>query len=390
MQDVVVPVSAFVHDLKNAVEGAFGFVALRGEITNLTRAYSGHIYFTLKDNDAQIKCALFKNQQKMNKAEIKNDAEYVVYGRISVYEPRTEITLVASLIVPFGEGLAAMQLKMLKEKLSKEGVFDDIHKKPLPEYPAVVGVVTAESGAAIHDIIRVSRKRFPAAQIVLSPALVQGKDAHLSIISALEKLSVLDEVEVIIIGRGGGSKEDLDAFNSEELARAVIKCEKPIVSAVGHETDTSILDLAASFSVATPSAAAELIFPDSAEIMQSVKNSERIMKKETEGILFAKFMQLDNLTLSLKNPKEIINSILHDTEKLMFKAEKILKELINQKNAELSELEKRLETVNPLSPLQRGFAIVSQNGKTIKKSVELEPKSPFEIRFGDGKVEIKE
>ena len=390
MQDVVVPVSAFVHDLKNAVEGAFGFVALRGEITNLTRAYSGHIYFTLKDNDAQIKCALFKNQQKMNKAEIKNDAEYVVYGRISVYEPRTEITLVASLVVPFGEGLAAMQLKMLKEKLYKEGVFDDIHKKPLPEYPAVVGVVTAESGAAIHDIIRVSRKRFPAAQIVLSPALVQGKDAHLSIISALEKLSALDEIEVIIIGRGGGSKEDLDAFNSEDLARAVIKCEKPIVSAVGHETDTSILDLAASFSVATPSAAAELIFPDSSEIMQSVKNSERIMKKETEGILFAKFMQLDNLTLSLKNPKEIINSILHDTEKLMFKAEKILKELINRKSAELSELEKRLETVNPLSPLQRGFAIVSQNGKTIKKSVELEPKSPFEIRFGDGKVEIKE
>ena len=390
MQEIVVPVSAFVHDLKNAVEGAFGFVALRGEITNLTRAYSGHIYFTLKDNDAQIKCALFKNQQKMNKAEIKNDAEYVVYGRISVYEPRTEITLVASLVVPFGEGLAAMQLKMLKEKLSKEGVFDDIHKKPLPEYPAVVGVVTAESGAAIHDIIRVSRKRFPAAQIVLSPALVQGKDAHLSIIAALKKLSALDEVEVIIIGRGGGSKEDLDAFNSEDLARAVIKCEKPIVSAVGHETDTSILDLAASFSVATPSAAAELIFPDSAEIMQSVKNSERIMKKETEGILFSKFMQLDNLTLSLKNPKEIINSILHDTERLMFRAESTLKEMINRKFAELSELEKMLETVNPLSPLQRGFAIVSQNGKTIKKSVELEPKSPFEIRFGDGKVEIRD
>ena len=390
MQDVVVPVSAFVHDLKNAVEGAFGFVALRGEITNLTRAYSGHIYFTLKDNDAQIKCALFKNQQKMNKAELKNDAEYVVYGRISVYEPRTEITLVASLVVPFGEGLAAMQLKMLKEKLYKEGVFDQSHKKPLPEYPAVVGVVTAESGAAIHDIIKVSRKRFPAAQIVLSPALVQGRDAHLSIIAALEKLSALDEVEVIIIGRGGGSKEDLEPFNSEELARRVIACEKPLVSAVGHETDTTILDLAASFSVATPSAAAELIFPDSTEILQNTKHTVDLMRKETEGILFSKFMQLDNLTLSLKNPKEIINSILHDTERLMFKAEKILKELINQKSAELSDLEKRLETVNPLSPLQRGFAIVSQNGKTVKKSVELEPASPFEIRFGDGKVRIKE
>lgn len=388
MQDVVVPVSAFVKDLKNAVEGAFGFVALRGEITNLTRAYSGHIYFTLKDNDAQIKCALFKNQRKMNRAELKNDAEYVVYGRISVYEPRTEITLVASLVVPFGEGLAAMQLKMIKEKLQKEGVFDDIHKKPLPEYPAVIGVVTAESGAAIHDIIRVSRKRFPAAQIILSPALVQGKDAHLSIIAALERLSALDEVEAIIIGRGGGSKEDLEPFNSEELARAVIRCEKPIVSAVGHETDTTILDLAASFSVATPSAAAELIFPDSSEIMQSVKNSEKMMKKQAENILFSKFMMLDNLTLSLKNPKDIINSVLHDTEKLMFRAESALKEMINRKFTELSELEKQLETVNPLSPLARGFAIVSQNGKTVKKSVELEPASPFEIRFGDGKVKI--
>jgi exodeoxyribonuclease VII large subunit len=388
MQDVVVPVSAFVKDLKNAVEGAFGFVALRGEITNLTRAYSGHIYFTLKDNDAQIKCALFKNQQKMNRAELKNDAEYVVYGRISVYEPRTEITLVASLVVPFGEGLAAMQLKMIKEKLQKEGVFDDIHKKPLPEYPAVIGVVTAESGAAIHDIIRVSRKRFPAAQIILSPALVQGKDAHLSIIAALERLSALDEVEAIIIGRGGGSKEDLEPFNSEELARAVIRCGKPIVSAVGHETDTTILDLAASFSVATPSAAAELIFPDSSEIMQSVKNSEKMMKKQAENILFSKFMMLDNLTLSLKNPKDIINSVLHDTEKLMFRAESALKEMINRKFTELSELEKQLETVNPLSPLARGFAIVLQNGKTVKKSVELEPASPFEIRFGDGKVKI--
>lgn len=388
MQEIVVPVSAFVRDLKNAVEGAFGFVALRGEISNLTRAYSGHIYFTLKDNDAQIKCALFKNQQKMNRVEIKNDAEYVVYGRISVYEPRTEITLVASLVVPFGEGLAAMQLKMLKEKLQKEGVFDAVHKKPLPEYPATIGVVTAESGAAIHDIIRVSRKRFPAAEIVLSPALVQGKEAPASIIAAFERLSKLEEVEVIIVGRGGGSKEDLEPFNSEELARAVIKCEKPVVSAVGHETDSTILDLAASFSVATPSAAAELIFPDSSEITQNIDHSLHLMKKQAENILFSKFMQLDNLTLSLKNPKEIINSILHDTERLMFKAEKTLKEIINRKSAELSDLEKRLETVNPLSPLQRGFAIVSQNGKTVKKSVELEPKSPFEIRFGDGKVKI--
>ena len=389
MQEVVVPVSAFVRDLKNAVEGAFGLVALRGEMTNLTKAYSGHIYFTLKDNDAQIKCALFKNQQKMNRAELVNDAEYIVYGRISVYEPRSEITLVASLVVPFGEGMAAMQLKILKEKLYKEGIFDQSHKKPLPEYPRTVGVVTAESGAAIHDIIRVSRKRFPAAEIVLSPALVQGKEASASIVAALKRLEKLDEIEVVIIGRGGGSKEDLDAFNSEELARAVIAFEKPVVSAVGHETDSTILDLAASFSVATPSAAAELIFPDASEISQNVDNYLNLLKKQTEGLLFSKFMQLDNLTLSLKNPNEIISGIFHRTEKLMLKAEASVKEIIGRKITELSELDKLLEMNNPLYPLSKGFAIVSQNGKTVKTSRKLKTKEPFEIRFGDGVAEIK-
>ena len=161
-----------------------------------------------------------------------------------------------------------------------------------------------------------------------------------------------------------------------------------MVSTAGHETDSTILDLAAIFSVATPSAAAELIFPDSSEITQNIDHSLHLMKKQTENILFSKFMRLDNLTLSLKNPKEIINDILHRTEKLMFRAETTLKELLNRKNAELSELEKQLEMVNPLSPLQRGFAIVSQNGKTVKKSVELSQESPFEIRFGDGKVKI--
>lgn len=388
MQDVVVPVSSFVKDLKNAVEGAFGFVALRGELTNLSKAFSGHIYFTLKDSEAQIKCALFKGQQKMNHAELKNDCEYIVYGRISVYEPRTEITLIASLVVPYGEGMAAMQLKMLKEKLQKEGVFDAIHKKPLPEYPKTVGVVTAESGAAIHDIIRVSRKRFPAAEIVLSPALVQGKDAHLSIVAALERLAKAEDVEVIIVGRGGGAKEDLEPFNSEELARAVIKCEKPVVSAVGHETDTTILDLAASYSVATPSAAAELIFPDASEIMYNADNTLNLLKKQTEGIFFSNMMKLDNLALSLKDPSKVISETLHKAEKIILRAEATLKEMLRQKASQLSELEKKLEKNNPLSPLARGFAIVSQDGKTVKKSTDLKTDRSFEITFGDGKVKI--
>lgn len=385
MNDIVVPVSIFVKDLKNAVEGAFGFVALRGELTNLTRAYSGHLYFTLKEGEAQIKCALFKNRQKINRCELKPDEEYIVYGKISVYEARTEITLAVSLIIPYGEGTAAARLKMLKEKLRNEGVFDAVHKKSLPKFPKTIGVVTAENGAAIHDVITTSRKKFPPAEIILSPSLVQGKEADLNLIRALERVSAIEEVEAIIIGRGGGLQEDLEPFNSEELARAVIKSPKPVVSAVGHETDVTILDLAASFSVATPTAAAELIFPDSSEILSFVSNSLNLLKKQMESEITSRVVYLDNLTLSLKNPSEIIQTCRHKTESLLFKAQSAVREIILKKFNRLAELEKGIEANNPLSPLARGFAIVSQNGKTVKSKEDLHERESFEIGFKDGK-----
>jgi exodeoxyribonuclease VII large subunit len=386
MNDVVVPVSALVRDLKHAVEGAFGFVAVRGELTNLSKAYSGHIYFTLKDSEAQIKCALFKNQQRMNHAELKVDAEYIVYGKLSVYEQRSEITLIANLIIPYGEGMAAMKLKMLKEKLSREGVFDVSHKKQLPQFPQVIGVVTSESGAAIHDIIKVSRKRFPPAEIILAPSSVQGRDAHLDLIKALERISDIGEIDAIVIGRGGGSKGDLECFNSEELARAVIKCKKPVISAVGHETDTTILDLAASYSVPTPTAAAELIFPDSAALAYEVSNSVNSIKKTIENSINSKLMYLDNMTLALKNPSEIISQTLHRTEKLLFASASKMKELIFEAMKDLSALEKVLETNNPLSPMERGFAIVTQKGKMIKRREFFNESGSFSVTFKDGDV----
>lgn len=388
MHEIAVPVSVLVKDLKNAVEGAFGFVAVRGELTNLSKAFSGHIYFTLKDSESQIRCALFKNQQKMNHAELKADAEYIVYGKISIYEQRSEITLIASLIIPSGEGFAAMKLKMLKEKLSKEGVFDTCHKKQLPEFPAIIGVVTSESGAAIHDIIKVSRKRFPPAEIILSPSSVQGRDAHKDMIKALEKISLMD-VDAIIIGRGGGSKEDLEAFNSEELARAVIKCLVPVVSAVGHETDTTILDLAASYSVSTPSAAAELIFPDYQVIIQKNLNSVAFLKKSVESAINTKSMYLDNLVLSLKSPSEVIGQSLYKTEKLLMTVANIISEIIYRNYEKLSEIQMKLEKNNPLSPLERGFAVISQKNKTVKRKEFFNKNESFVITFKDGKVEIE-
>jgi exodeoxyribonuclease VII large subunit len=389
VHDIAVPVSVLLKDIKNAIEGAYGFVAVTGELTNLSKAYSGHTYFTLKESDAQIKCAFFKNQQKMNSAELKEDTQYIVYGRVSVYEPRSEITLIVNLVIPHGEGMAAMKLKMLKEKLLKEGVFDQSHKKELPDFPQTVGVVTSESGAAIHDIIKVARKRFPPAAIVLSPATVQGRNADKSIVSALDKLKARDEIDVIIIGRGGGSKEDMEPFNSEMLAYAVIECEKPIVSAVGHETDTTILDLAASYSVSTPTAAAELIFPDKVEIMGNARALLFQIGSSVRSQLNRMEMYLDNLFLSIKSPEQIIKDNLYHCEKLLLNAGKYMSENIFQSMEKLSKLEAALEKNDPLLPMNKGFALIRQQGKTIPKLADFNKESSFSITFIDGKTEIK-
>jgi len=387
--EVAVPVSFLVNEIKQGVEGAFGFVAVTGELTNLSKAYSGHIYFSLKDERSQIRCALFKGQQKINKAELRNDEEYIVYGRVSVYEPRTEITLIVNLIMPVGEGLAAIKLRMLKEKLSKMGLFDERYKKELPKYPETIGVVTAQGGAAIHDIINVSRKRFPPAQIVLSPSSVQGEKAENELVNALEKLIDTQDIDVIIIGRGGGSKEDLDAFNSENLAIAVAHCPIPVVSAVGHETDSTILDLVASKSVSTPSAAAELIFPESITIDHKLWTDEISMKRNVVSKLDTLEMQLDNLTLSMKSPLQVIDQVLHRTEKLIMNAETKIRDRIFNSLQQLQKMELSLEKNNPLSPLERGFAMIEQDSSMVKRLNEFSELKSFSVTFKDGKVKIK-
>lgn len=388
MQDIAVPVSVLVSDIKRAVEGAFGFVAVTGELTNLSLSYSGHTYFTLKEGDAQIKCAFFKNRKQMNRTEIKNDAQYMVYGKISVYEPRSEITLIVNLIIPYGEGLDALKLKLLKEKLLKEGVFDKSHKKELPGYPETIGVVTSEGGAAIHDIISVARRRFPSASIVLAPATVQGKNADTSIVSAIEKLSSLEDIDVIIVSRGGGLKEDMEPFNSEALAHSVINSKKPVVSAVGHEIDSTILDLAASYSVPTPTAAAELIFKEKSAIVDNITQMLREIGSKIESETEKAMMRFDNLMLSLKSPYEIIETYLHNSEKLMLRASQNISAIIFSNFEKLSVLESLLEKNNPKLPMDKGFALILQNNKAVPKLVHFKKESPFSITFIDGKTDI--
>ncbi|HOW51123.1 MAG TPA: exodeoxyribonuclease VII large subunit [bacterium] len=386
MDERVLTVSELVRDIKAAVESNFGVVVLRGEVTNLRASFSGHTYFTLKDDAAQIRCVLFKGQRMAAERTIAEDAEYLVWGRVSLYEARADLSLIVSFFMPAGEGKEALRIKALKEKLAKEGIFDDARKKPLPRFVEHIGVVTAAGGAAIRDIIRVGRDRYPRLRITLYPALVQGEKAEETIVRGVELLGSLPGIDAIIVGRGGGSKEDLMAFNGESLARAVAACPVPVVAAVGHETDRTILDLVASYSVATPSAAAELCTAEASELAREAAGIAAFLGERTGGILRDHWMRLDRALLSLPRPAEWIQRLRLRLSELAASLEKEALRLHRAADRRLAELVLRVETLSPLRPLEQGYALIRQNGVTVKRLATLDAVVPFSVRFADGET----
>ena len=386
MEERILTVSELVRDIKGVVEAGFGVVALRGEVTNLRASFSGHTYFTLKDDAAQIRCVIFKGQRMAAERTLAEDAEYIVWGRVSLYEARADLSLIVSFFMPAGEGKDALRIKLLKEKLSKEGLFDESHKKPLPRFVEHIGVVTAAGGAAIHDIIRVGRDRYPRLRITLYPALVQGEKAEETIVRGVELLGSLPGIDAIIVGRGGGSKEDLMAFNGESLARAVAACPVPVVAAVGHETDRTILDLAASYSVPTPSAAAELCTAEAAELAREAAGIAAFIGQKTTSLLRDHWMRLDRALLSLPRPAEWIQRLRLRLSELAASLEKETLRLHRGADRRLAELVLRVETLSPLRPLEQGYALVRQGGRTVKRLATLDDVVPFSVRFADGET----
>ncbi len=386
MEERVFTVSELVRDIKGAVEAGFGFVAVRGEVTNLRASFSGHTYFTLKDNATQLRCIIFKGQKGAADRTLVEDGEYIVWGRVSLYEARADLSIIVSFFLPAGEGKEALKIKALKEKLAKEGLFDESHKKPLPRFVEHIGVVTAAGGAAIHDIIRVGRDRYPRLKITLYPALVQGEKAEVSIARGVEALGAIDGIEALIVGRGGGSKEDLMAFNGEALARAVAACPVPVVAAVGHETDRTILDLVASYSVATPSAAAELCTADALELAREAAGIASFLGERTGGILRDHWMRLDRAMLSLPRPAEWIQRL---RLKLAELSASLGKEVVRRHRAadrRLAELFLKIETLSPLRPLEQGYALIRQKGATVKRLASLDADAALTVRFADGET----
>ncbi len=382
-------VTELAHLLKTAVETQFGVVAVRGEATNIRTALSGHTYFTLKDEGSQMRCVLFKGTRAAAERPLEEDAEYLVWGRLSLYEPRTEVSLVVSFFLPAGEGKEALRLKALKEKLFKMGIFDESRKKKLPPIVEHIGVVTAAGGAAIQDIVRVGRDRYPPLRITLYPALVQGEDAEGTLVNGVETLGALPGIDAIVVGRGGGSKEDLRAFNGERLALAVVACPVPVIAAVGHEIDRTILDLAASYSVSTPSAAAVLCTTPVSDLLDRTAALCDGMAAAADRLLRERQMRLDRLVLAIPRPIEWIQRLANRLAGIVAALEKRAMSVLRRDEQRWAGSMLSLERHNPVAPLERGFVVVRQRGMMVKRRAIFDASLPFTLRFADGETPVR-
>jgi len=298
----ILTVTELTEEIRKILEGGFSSVWVQGEISNYKRAPSGHSYFTLKDDNSQVKSVMFKGQSRFLKFKLEDGLKVLGWGRVSVYSPRGEYQLVVETLEPVGLGSLMLALEQLKAKLSAEGLFEVSRKKSLPRKPQTVGVVTSATGAAVRDIIRIIQRRSPGVNVVVSPTSVQGEKAPGEIIAALNRLVVSNLPDVIIIGRGGGSIEDLWAFNDETVVRSIAMCPMPIISAVGHETDFTLSDFAADVRASTPSAAAELVVPDDRETWDTVSHLFARLKNSMFNCLSRNVQTLDEITRTFLQP----------------------------------------------------------------------------------------
>lgn len=371
-------------------------IFISGEISNFTNHYrTGHLYFTLKDDSAAVRAVMFNSSAKRLKFMPEDGMKVIARGRVSVYEASGQYQLYVDDMQPDGVGALNLAYEQLKEKLQKEGLFSELHKKPLPPYPEKVGVITSPTGAAVRDIINVLGRRFPYAEIVFCPVLVQGDGAHLQLTDAVNLFNSERAADVIIIGRGGGSIEDLWEFNDEGLARAVYNSDIPVISAVGHETDFTICDFAADMRAPTPSAAAELAVPDANELQYALSALKNRMFLNVSSGIADRRSRLEYLTSkgALKSPDEMLSNRSQRLDTAFSKMLSSYENRIGGKKVEFISAATALSKLDPMSVLMRGFAFVSdKSGKNVYSSQALAKGDKINVRFHDGSAvcEVKE
>ena len=386
----VTDLNKYIKD-KLAEDENLSNVFVKGEISNYKHHYTGHLYFTLKDENSLIKCIMFKGYAERLKFEPKDGMKIVLYGSVAVFERDGVYQIYAKALQQDGIGDLYAAYEELKNKLEKEGLFDNVHKKRIPMYPKIVGVLTSQTGAVIRDIINVSTRRNPNAYIRLLPVPVQGPDAAEKIVKAIETMNQNKLADIIIVARGGGSLEDLWPFNEEIVARAIYNSELPVISAVGHETDFTIADFVADLRAPTPSAAAELAVPDVYELKNKIniyKNSLRtslIKKVQLMKLRYEKCMQ----SRIFKQPTRDIQDKYIIIEKMIKQLEYSIKQKQKEEKTKWIKLTSKLDTLNPLKTLVRGYTLTEKDVKIVKNAKQLQKGDKINIKFQDGEREAE-
>lgn len=430
--DEVYSVSDLNSEVKWLLDTQFGNVWVEGEISNLMRARTGHMYFSLKDNRSQLRCAMFRNDNRRIQFSPADGQKVLVRGRLGIYEQRGDYQLIVDKMTEIGVGALQQQFEATKKRLHAEGLFDEAHKQPLPAFPQRIGLITSPTGAALQDALNVLRRRFRCAELIVYPVTVQGKQAAPSIANMIQIANRRDECDVLMLMRGGGSLEDLWAFNEEPVARAVFASKLPIICGVGHEIDFTIADLVADVRAPTPSAAAELVSPDQKELQQTLvavyKRMVRLIRQSTEenayylqqlarrlnnqhpnqqlqqrtqrcdelDMRLQRAMQLSasragasltNLQLRLRNlsPQKELSRRQERTAQLQSRLLQSMNGQIQTAKIRLTGNARALQTISPLNTLARGYAIVqSKNGEVITSSGQIETSAKIEIRLAEG------
>ncbi|MBO5845069.1 MAG: exodeoxyribonuclease VII large subunit [Clostridia bacterium] len=364
-------------------------VAVSGEISNFKRNVSGHLYFSLKDEGATVSAVMFRGAASRLTFIPRDGMKVTLWGRVSLYEKTGQYQVYAEHMVASGEGDLARAFEALKRKLEGEGLFSEQRKKPLPAMPRRIGIVTSPTGAAIRDMLNVTGRRYPLADIVIYPAAVQGAEAPAQLRAGIETFNALGSVDVIIIGRGGGSIEDLWAFNDEALARSVAASAIPVVSAVGHETDFTLCDFASDRRAPTPSAAAEIVVPDVSELMRGIENTDRRLRRSVSAGISAKTENVANLEriLLLNSPASKLERSRLRVDNLRARLDSLATSTLRDAKSELGQISAKLGGMNPLAVLSRGYgAVENSEGRFLSSVSSLEVGQNINIVMSDGSV----
>ncbi len=383
-------VAQFTNQIKSALENNLLFqnVWVKGEISNLSKPASGHLYFTLKDSQAALRCVMWRSQVARLLQMPKEGDAVEVKGSVTVYEKSGQYQLVTNLIRPAGEGKLYQAFLETKQKLENEGLFDASHKRPIPYLPKTIGIVTSATGAAVRDMLHTIERRYPLARVVLAPATVQGDAAAKELIAALQRLNNEVHPDVILIGRGGGSLEDLWCFNDEALARAIYASEAPVISGVGHETDFTIADFVADLRAPTPTAAAELATPDQKEFLLQLDSASvyfEAMITEKMATLHANLDDEKRL-LNLLSPEKQLALHRENLRTLSETQTRIMQQKLSHVRQQLNHAKESLELLTPQNVLKRGYAIVYKEETPISSVNAVTVDDKIQIQFSDGNL----